>query len=276
MTKNDIEHYEIDPVDHMKREIIGEWSADKHLMLRRYVEITRATRIKYARNNPSYVDLYCATGRARIRDTQQIVDGSAIQAAAALRPPEGFSDIYIGDVDIEHLNACVNRLQAAGACQRIHAFHGSAVDTANEVTRTINPYGLHLAFLDPYNIASLPFSVIETLGRIKRMDLLIHISENDLQRNVIGKGEYDRLDAFAPGWKSSVDPRQPTHIVKRQILAHWRSLLGQIGYKVTDNIERVTGNKKQPLYWLVLAARHDIADGFWATARDIGPQKELL
>jgi three-Cys-motif partner protein len=277
MTKNDTERYEVDPDDQLKREIIGEWSAEKHLRLRRYIEITRSTRKKFENKNPSYVELYCATGRARIRgNSREVVDGSAIVAATALLPPEGFTDIYIGDLDQEHLDACSARLRASGASQRVHTFNGPAVETARIVASRINRYGLHLALLDPYNIESLPFSVIETLGQVKHMDLLVHISENDLQRNIIGKAEYHRLDAFAPGWQASVDVQQPPHIVKRQILDHWRSLLASIGYKVSHNIERVTGGKGQPLYWLVLAARHDIADKFWAAARDIGRQRELL
>ena len=51
--------------------------------------------------------------------------------------------------------------------------HGSA----------INPYGLHLAFLDPFNLAQLPFSIIERMLRVKRMDMIIHVSVQDLQRN---------------------------------------------------------------------------------------------
>lgn len=275
MTKNDKERYEPDPDDQLKREIIGEWSAEKHLRLKRYVDITKATRRKFMRNAPAYVDLYCATGRARIRDTTEVVDGSAI-VAASMPPPDGFAEIYVGDLDQEHLEACVSRLRSSGAPQKIHSLAGAASETAKQVVSRINKFGLHLAFLDPYNIESLPFSVIETLGEVKRMDLLIHISENDLQRNVIGKGEYQRLDAFAPGWQETVDPRQPPHVVKRQILAHWKAKLAALGYLVSDNIERVTGNKNQPLYWLVLAAKHDIASKFWTTASDVSPQRTLL
>ena len=48
----------------------------------------------------------------------------------------------------------------------------------------INPYGLHLAFLDPFNLAQLPFSIIEKMLRVKRMDMIIHVSLQDFQRNL--------------------------------------------------------------------------------------------
>jgi hypothetical protein len=48
----------------------------------------------------------------------------------------------------------------------------------------INLYGLHLAFIDPFNLAQLPFSIIERMLRVQRMDMIIHVSLQDLQRNL--------------------------------------------------------------------------------------------
>jgi hypothetical protein len=48
----------------------------------------------------------------------------------------------------------------------------------------INPRGLHLAFLDPFNLAQLPFSIIEKMLKVQRMDMIIHVSLQDLQRNL--------------------------------------------------------------------------------------------
>lgn len=275
MTRKE-DRYETDPDDGLKREIVGDWCTEKHQRLRHYVSITRDTRKKYASNNPAYIDLYCATGRARIRETGEVVDGSAIVAATETTGKHGFSDIHIGDLNAEHLEACVARLKAAGTTQPIHAEQGTAEETAKRVVKKLNPYGLHLAFLDPYNLEALPFSVIETLGKLNRMDLIIHISENDLQRNVIGKREYFRLDSFCPGWEGSVDPTQPNHVIKRQILEHWKRRLASIGYTVSDNIERITGNQNQPLYWLVLAARNDLASRFWSHISNTTPQRRLF
>jgi hypothetical protein len=48
----------------------------------------------------------------------------------------------------------------------------------------INPRGLHLAFLDPFKLAQLPFSIIEKMLKVQRMDMIIHVSLQDLQRNL--------------------------------------------------------------------------------------------
>ncbi len=270
--------YEIDPDDGLKRELVGKWCEEKHARLRHYIDITRSTRQRYGGNRPSFIDLYCATGRARIRDEipHRIVDGSSLIAATAHAPPQGFTDLFIGDLEEEHVRICESRLRTRSVVQHIHAIPGAADDTAKEVVRKINEWGLHLAFLDPFGLDALPFTVLETLATVRRMDMIIHISENALQRNVIGKGEYLRLDRFSPGWQDFVDPKQPAHVVKSQVLRHWTSKVETLGYKVSDNVMRVTGNKNQPLYWLVLASRHEIADKFWNEGAKASPQRALF
>jgi hypothetical protein len=56
------------------------------------------------------------------------------------------------------------------------AYVGAAELTAREIVERLNPYGLHFAFLDPYNLDDLPFTVIESFSRLKRIDMLIHVS----------------------------------------------------------------------------------------------------
>ncbi len=62
----------------------------------------------------------------------------------------------------------------------------------DQVMSAINPYGLHLAFLDPFNLAQLPFRSSRKLLRVKRMDMIIHVSVQDLQRNL---DDYTRASA---------------------------------------------------------------------------------
>jgi hypothetical protein len=60
------------------------------------------------------------------------------------------------------------------------------------------------------------------------------------------------------------------------VFEYWRSLLSQLGYLVSDNIERVTGNRNQPIYWLVLASKHDLADKLWGEVSQVEPQGRLV
>jgi len=49
---------------------------------------------------------------------------------------------------------------------------------------SLNTYGLHFALLDPHNLGALSFSIIEQLAKLKYVDILVHVSVSDLQRNV--------------------------------------------------------------------------------------------
>jgi three-Cys-motif partner protein len=275
MAKKDRDRHDIDETDGLRRDLVGSWAPEKHLRLQRYVDITRSTRKMFASNAPAYVDLFCATGRSKVRGTTEAFDGSPLVAALEAQKGTPFGHVHIGDLDQVSLGACESRLVAAGV-SGVQTHVGAAVDTARRVVDALNPYGLHLAFLDPYSLDALPFEVVRTLAKLKRMDFIIHISEMDFQRNVIGKGEHHKLDAFAPGWRTAIDLTQPNHIVKRDLLAYYRTLLSQLGYKVSDNIERVTGERNQPLYWLVLASRNELADRFWGQVSNVDPQQRMF
>ena len=55
-TKRPEERYEIDAVDNLRREIVGNWSNEKHLRLKHYVNISRAARRKFY-GNSTFIDL---------------------------------------------------------------------------------------------------------------------------------------------------------------------------------------------------------------------------
>jgi three-Cys-motif partner protein len=272
-TKTDAEKYEIDPIDGLRRELVGVWASEKHLRLKRYVDITWATRKKFG-GNSSYIDLYCGPGRARIKATDEVIDGGAVLAAKESIKHVGFGSLHVGDIDPVNLDACQTRLKALHF-QNVTAHLGKSDHTAVAVVQALSPTGLHLAYLDPYSIDQLPFSVIETLASRQRMDMIIHVSLMDLQRNLRAKMLNGKLDQFAPGWASSVDASQRDDLVLQAVFRHWRALLGALNYKVSDNIERITGSKNQPLYWLVLAARHELADKFWGQVSHVQPQARL-
>jgi hypothetical protein len=107
-------------------------------------------------------------------------------------------------------------------------------------------------------------------------NLIVHISEMDLQRNVIGKQDMEVLEAFAPGASQGIRPGMKPFDVKLHVLNRWKALVQALGYKVSDNIERVTGLKNQPLYWLAYASKHPLGDRFWGQVSDAGPQRGLF
>ena len=122
--------------------------------------------------------------------------------------------------------------------------------------------------MDPYNLEGLSFDIIRKLSKL-RVDMLIHVSVHDLQRNL---DDYSRpgdvLDTFAPGWSKHVDPNQSINSFRAALMEYWLAEIGKLGKLPAKGVELVEGSKGQRLYWLVFASEHDIARKFWEAIRD--------
>jgi three-Cys-motif partner protein len=270
----------IDGDDGLPAEDVGVWTLEKHKFLKRYLDISRAARQKFlgaGNAGATYIDLFCSTGRARIRETGAWIDGSAVSAwkiGQEGRAP--FSEILVADIDQTRREACVERLRRAGA--PVRELNGSAIEAAKEAITGVNQYGLHFAFLDPYNLGELEFLIIQTLLQLKRIDMLIHVSAMDLQRNLernvasIG-GAFDR---FAPGWRDVVALNASQSEVRRLVFEYWRDQIASLGARTAPDVKLITAEKNQRLYWLLLATKHQLARKFWAVAANVHKQGELF
>ncbi len=279
MTKSsEDQNYEIDE-DGYRREIVGPWVRDKHSRLERYIGISRAVRARFigpGKAGATYVDLFSGPGRVRVRDELSAFNGSpAVAWEQAALNGAGFTEMHIADLDPENSQAVEARLSAVGA--PIYPEIGPALETVDRIVSKLNPYGLHFAFLDPYNLESLDFRIIQRLASLKRMDILIHVSIQDMQRNLQRyiESETSPLDAFAPGWRNHIGTFHDPKSIRSRILGHWRNLLKAEGMDTTEQAELVVGTKKQRLYLLAFAARHERALEFWEKVRDVEGNKQL-
>jgi three-Cys-motif partner protein len=258
---------------------VGRWSEDKHERIRAYLKLAAKPAAKSflgrGKAGFCYIDPFCGPGRATIRETGLEIDGSALVAAQAARSAGApFSCIYIADLLAEHVDACAARLRGRG--ETVCTYVGPALETSAAITRDLPTRGLHFSFLDPYDLQALPFDVIKRLSAFKHMDILVHFSAMDVQRNV------DRyltmpispLDAFAPRWRERVQVRMPKRDQRRHVREHWQSLLAQLGMPTAQSIEHIQGSKNQSLYWLLFAARHPLAHKLWdAIVKASKPQR---
>jgi len=270
-----------DPADRLPAMVMGEWSEKKHRLLRHYVDISHAARrgwvdpVEAARRNitggpagAAYIELFSGPGRLCLRDSGNFVDGSPLVAhAEAKRTRTAFTSMHLCDERPDFCSAVAARLRARGAHPTVYPM--PAAEAAARVVEALNPHGLNFAFLDPFGFEELPFSVIETLGRFKRMDLLIYVSAMGLQKNLPKwiKSQECPLDAFAPGWRKAVYGRRGTDIVTRGLIfEHWLSLIRGIGFQdPSGKPPLIRGPNSQALYWLVLVAKHELATRFWET-----------
>ncbi len=266
--------------DGLPADEVGVWAKEKHSYLGRYLDISRAARRKYigpAKAGAAYFDLFCASGRSKIRNTNDWIDGSAVVAwKTSVAGEAPFSAVYVSDIDEESLNACVARLKKLGA--PVFPIQANAVDAAQQMVSSVSEHGLHFAFLDPYNLESLDFRVISTLAALERIDLLIHVSAMDLQRNLLAnlRAEGSTLDKFAPGWRDNVNTTGSNSEIRRRIVEYWREKVAGLGVWPSIDQRLISGEKNQPLYWLLLAARHGLAHQFWSTAANPEGQGRLF
>lgn len=209
---------------------VGEWALEKHAYIERFIQISRRTRAKYIKplgtGGATYTDLFCGAGRSRIKNSDQVVDGSAIVAwKASVASNAPFSKVFVCDADKNNLDACVARLEALGA--PVEGVALGAKEAAPKIVASILSryrYGLHFAFLDPFNLEALDFSMIEEFNQIQKIDLLIHVSAMDLQRNlkVNLDAEFSAFDTFAPGWRDKVDTKGTQLAVRQRVIEFWR------------------------------------------------------
>jgi len=253
---------------------VGEWAKEKHDRLRRYLDISQGARKMFLTGNSksaTFIDLFCGPGRAQVKGTREWIDGSAVAAwKSSQESGAPFSDIYVSDINDTLRKATVERLTRLNAPVRELA--GSAVDVAAKLAGTINPYGLHFAFIDPFSLGSLDFKIIQSLATVKRMDMLIHVSKMDHQCNLNINLQTDAspLDHFIPGWRERIDKNRPQQEIRRQIVEYWRALVETTGKRASTDWNLIKGSRGQHLYWLLLVAEHSLAHKFWGAATDDG------
>lgn len=269
------------PEDQLIADDVGIQSKDKHDVLRKYIEITATPRSQYTNGNgkATYIDLFCGSGKALIRNNNEWIDGSPILAfhtAKNIKSKNGknahFDYIYINDQNPDLVNACACRLKKSGF-NTPKVFTLGAIEASEEIARIAPPYALNFAFIDPFSIEQLDFKIIQNLSKLKRIDMLIHFSVMDLNRNFkrLQDMQHRGFEAFAPGWRSRINIQKGKDEFIIDFLDYWKSLIQQLNAEANPEYHLVRGGNNQPLYALMLIAKHKLAHKLWE-AIEIGPK----
>lgn len=265
--------------DGLPVEEVGAWAKTKHEYLCRYVDISRGVRSRWldqGKAGATLIDPFCGPGRCKIRGVNEFIDGGVVAAwKKSVDSSTPFSAIYIGDIEPERVEACEKRLRALNA--PVVAFTGDAVATTKTIVSAVNSYSLNFAYLDPYNLQTLNFDMIKALAGLRHIDMLVHVSQMDLQRNLdnYSSGDSTVFDAFIPGWRDAIKVGNVT-ATRQAILRYWSELVGRLGVWPSLEPKLITGSGNQPLYWLLLAAKHELALAFWKVAANKQRQGNLF
>ncbi|CCD39851.1 conserved hypothetical protein [Candidatus Paraburkholderia kirkii UZHbot1] len=141
---------------------------------------------------------------------------------------------------------------------------------------SVLPRGLHLAFLDPFNAEQLDFEIIRTLARQPFIDILVHFSVMDIQRNIDLEAATfgNRLERIAPGWREAIDLTiLPKSAFVNAFLDHWKQLIqSETQLTAADMMPLIRNSKNGPLYRLIMLRRHRLArktlEGRWKRRED--------
>ena len=259
--------------DGLPVQCVGAWTADKHDILRRYIGATRAARAKYLSPNPggaTFIDLFAGPGRARVRGTRRLIDGSPL---IALRHEESpFSRVVLCDADAENVDA-VGRRTAAGTPGRTVVEAGDANAVIDRLVAHVLPHGLNLALIDPFSLQALHFDTVAKLASFKRMDLIMFFPVWEIRRfGDVHRERYGALLSQALGtdeWKRIL--KHPDDVPQLIPLFH-QQLETRFGYTPKNTYSApVRGNNRVALYHLVFASKHSRGDSIWESVTRRGP-----
>jgi three-Cys-motif partner protein len=259
-------------------EKVGPWAKNKLKIVTDYVHASGGARhrLDNLKAGAAYIDVFCGPGRSKVRTTGEFIDGSPVAAfKKGLGSPAPFTSIHISDADDELLSSCEKRLVKLNA--PVHATSGPASSAIAAIVQQLNPNGLHFAFIDPHNLGTLSFDLFQSLAKLKRIDIIVHVSLSDLQRNAdrYTSEAHDQFNKFAPGWREFIGTDMNQERLRAEILKYWSKRVMALGLPHAKHRELITGTKNQRLYWLIFLAKHSLAHNLWGKISSVGKAPEF-
>lgn len=242
---------------------VGRWVPhDKHRLLTDYLHGTRHAWAKFKRR--VLIDPFCGPGRIAVAGESFTRDGGSVAAWRELQHAAApFTHVMVGDLDPIKVTACGARLRALGA--NVTEFPGPAEETVPRMVAAVPPGALCIAYVDPYCLNLLNFNMLRQLASLK-IDLAVHFSTMDLQRNIIVDVSEDRgqFDDVAPGWKAAVNPSSlGVHQVRHKFFEFWRQQLLGLQFSHSREMPFICNSQGAAMYRLVFFARNNMPLRVW-------------
>jgi three-Cys-motif partner protein len=264
----------------------GSHSIEKIRLHNYYVSLfTTAMKSRWPQR--AYLGLYSGSGRARVRDSGQVIETTAMGALRARFP---FTKYIFVDNDSRCIEALEQRVHALDWSPDASLFERDVIDAVPDIHGAMPRFGrgkglLSFCFVDPFS-ANLDFRVIRELGSRYRMDFLVLLMLGvDVRQNF--RRYFDdpsdtRIGSLIddPGWREEWKAR---NLRRRDligfVLQKFDAAMTSIGYTAARPDEahpiRVMG-KHVFLYSLVLYSKSDLGRKFWQTVRQgVDPQRSL-
>jgi len=253
---------------------IGPWSEVKLDIIRKYAQAYSLVLTKQKFYHV-YIDAFAGAGINRSRTTGEFIPGSPLNALW-VKPP--FNEYHFIDLD----NAKVDALEdIAGERGEVYIYHGDC----NEILlEQIFPrvrweeYKRALCVLDPYGL-HLNWTIIETAGRMRSIEIFLNFPIMDMNRNVLHKSlekvspeQIQRMNSFwgDESWRDDIYKSQEdlfgkTHDRKVQraneiVAKAFRQRLQSVaGFKYVPAPVTMRNSKGATLYYLFFAAQKPVS-----------------
>jgi three-Cys-motif partner protein len=229
----------------------------------------------------AYVGLYSGAGHARIADTDEIYETSAL---AVLRQPDRFTDYVYVDHNPDCVEALESRIHTAGAPTNLTIIQRDVNESVVAVRNALPNYSasrglLSFCFIDPFDL-QLRFDTIRGLSHL-RMDFLVLLMLGvDARRNfnLYLRDESstriaDLIDS--PNWRAEY--RAGGNVI-HFLLQKFDFAMQRLGYLSAANdahIIRVTGMGVLQ-YVLAFYSKNELGRKFWRESRaSLSPQLGL-
>ena len=185
-----------------------------------------------------------------------------------------FTKVLVGDIDADRVQACEARLKALGA--PVQGFVGPAVETIHRMVASVPRGSLCMAYVDPYNLRLLSYSILEALATL-RVDLAINFSTMDLLRNVDAESDPEQagFDDAAPGWREHVQKGGTSRsALSVEFFNYWFDLVAKLGFKNSKEMPLVLNDSGKGIYRMVFFTRGELPKRIWGDVAR-GPNQEL-
>jgi len=241
----------------------GPWIETKHKLLAYYANLF-ATGMKNKWASRVYLELFSGPGKCLIRDTGREDLGSPLKIIG-----HEFTKFIFTEMSVPAAEALATRIEPFENSSRTEIWCGDCAEAIEHIR--IPDRSLTFAFIDPTGIGHAPFSLIETLERKTRCDLLINVQHGmgikmNVHQYTPDAGDESALTRFLgnDSWK-----QLPRHNAKEFFLGAldlYKQQLDKLGFKFTGREVLISTQQGIGLYLLLFASRHPLGQTFWEKA----------
>lgn len=254
---------------------IGSWALVKYHVIYDYMSLF-SSGMKKMWDNRIYIDLYSAAGKAKIRNTEKVVNTSAL---LSLKVPNPFDKYLFCEKDIKLAEALKERVRIEHNNENTVIIEGDCNENVDTIISEIpipskSNKVLCFCFVDPFSL-DIKFDTIEQLSERFTDFLVLLALHMDGRRNV---GLYvsdnnKRIDEFLGdnNWRTRWESAQNEGITIVRFLAdEFSKRMVSLNYleEAIDNFISIKSDAKNlPLYYLAFYSKHQTGYKFWKTVQ---------